>query len=162
MDQNLRPCVPNAVSIFQVVDFSDCDRPYGHVLFTVVSPNSLRFRLKPLPISTALRYLTQGMANHRTRFARHPHLPSQKSEKCNPSVRYECHLCLGPVSTCFWDGASGLCPGFTGFLQNPAPTLRPDGYLVGELVAESLSVERHGAAAWNDFDVLDLQLFAAR
>jgi len=37
-------CVPNAVHIFQVVDFSCCDARFRHALFTVVSPNSLRFR----------------------------------------------------------------------------------------------------------------------
>jgi hypothetical protein len=38
------PCVPNAVNIFQVVDFSCRGSCFRHVLFTVVSPNSLRFR----------------------------------------------------------------------------------------------------------------------
>jgi hypothetical protein len=38
------PCVPNAVNIFQVVDFSCDGGRFRHVLFTVVSPNSLRFR----------------------------------------------------------------------------------------------------------------------
>jgi hypothetical protein len=38
-----RPCVQNAVKIVQVVDFSCFGRCLRHALFTVISPNSLRF-----------------------------------------------------------------------------------------------------------------------
>ena len=34
-------CVPNAVSVFLVIDFSGYGRAFRLVLFTVVSPNSL-------------------------------------------------------------------------------------------------------------------------
>ena len=40
--------------------------------------------------------------------------------------------------------------------------LRLDGYLVRELTAESLSVERHGAGTRDNFDVLELQGLATR
>src|ERR1700752_3743834 len=32
---------------------------------------------------------TKPSFHHRTRFPRHPHLPQNKSGKCNPCVRYE-------------------------------------------------------------------------
>jgi len=43
-DSNLHPCVPNAVRILPVVDFSRSDKRFRLVLFTLVLPNSLRFR----------------------------------------------------------------------------------------------------------------------
>jgi len=50
---------------------------------------------------------------------------------------------------------------FPGFAADSAVALWHDHYIVGRLTAEPLSIEGHGATAWNDFDVFELQQRAA-
>src|SRR5215207_1927296 len=70
------PCIPNAVNIFQVIDFSCCSGYFRHVLFTVVSPNSLRFRcgVSRRTLSAANKRFSNGLRLAR-RAGRRPFLP---------------------------------------------------------------------------------------
>jgi hypothetical protein len=49
-----------------------------------------------------------------------------------------------------------------GLAQNAACPLRLGRYLVREATTESLSIERHGTGARNNFDIFELQWLATR